>query len=380
MKDVILITGGAGFIGSRTANTLCRKGHSVRVLDNLNRQVHPNPRDSLSFLDPRVEFVCGDIRDPAMVESALDGVGVVFHLAANTGVGQSMYQIARYCDVTIQGTAVLAECLVKSLKKVKRVVLASSRAVYGEGLYRCVECGDVQPATRTLAELQAAKWDLVCPKCSGEIAALPCPESTARRPVSIYGLTKQVQEDLLGQVSRAYNVPLTILRYFNVFGAGQSISNPYTGVLSIFCSLLLAERDLDIYEDGRMQRDFVSVNDVVTANIAALHLSNPGVEVFNVGSGVSRTILEVAELLRRVSRSASHIEVSGRYRIGDIRHCFAEMTRTNMCLPMEANGSFDDALSELVAWAAGQELSVSPEASLAELSNHGLGGVATRSA
>ena len=279
MAEKVLITGGAGFIGHQTANKLAGEGYTVRVFDNLSKQVHPVPRESLARLDPAVEFICGDIRDRSQLQDALEGMDAVYHFAAETGVGQSMYEIERYSDVNIQGTAVLCDCIAKGRNRPKKLILASSRAVYGEGRYKCESCGDVYPKPRTQAQLGAGNWDSQCPNCSAAITPVPTQETTPCQPLSIYSVTKEVQEDLFKMVSGAYRVPVVILRYFNVFGAGQSVSNPYTGVLSIFASRLLANKSIEIYEDGLMQRDFVPIHEVIKANAKVLELDVPEVDV-----------------------------------------------------------------------------------------------------
>ena len=236
MKSKVLITGGAGFIGHKTANKLIEEGYAVRVFDNLSNQVHPDPKASLSRLHSAVEFICGDVRDRLQLKAALEDIDVVYHFAAETGVGQSMYEVARYSDVTIQGTAVLCDCLAKSENQVQKLILSSSRAVYGEGQYWCDRCEIVYPSTRSMSQLKKGIWDLICPQCGTKVVAKACKESTLRRPVSIYGLTKKVQEDLVTMISKTYHIPVIVLSYFNVFGDRQSAINPYTGVLSIFTS------------------------------------------------------------------------------------------------------------------------------------------------
>jgi len=379
MGEHVLITGGAGFIGQHTANKLVSEGHKVRVFDNLNKQVHPDPRESLSRLDPAVEFICGDIRDRCQLQAALEGMDVVFHFAAETGVGQSMYEIERYSDVNIQGTAVLCDCIAKERSRPKKLILASSRAVYGEGRYQCDNCGDVYPEPRTHAQLKAGNWDPPCPHCGAAITSVPTRESTPCRPLSIYSVTKEVQENLFKMVSATYRVPAVILRYFNVFGAGQSVSNPYTGVLSIFASRLLANKSIEIYEDGLMQRDFVSIEEVVNANLKALGLDIPGFLVLNVGSGVSKTIMQVAECLKTEINSRSKITVTGRYRLGDIRHCYADMSNAADVVGENPTDSFARGIKDLIAWARNEKGDVALEQSLAELSEYGLTGTDTSS-
>jgi len=372
MLEKVLITGGAGFIGYHTANKLVGEGYKVRIFDNLNKQVHPVPRESLSRLDPAVEFICGDIRDRSQLQAALEGMDAVYHFAAETGVGQSMYEIERYSDVNMQGTAVLCDCIAKGRNRPQKLILASSRAVYGEGLYKCDSCGDVYPEPRTRAQLKEGNWDSPCPNCGAAITPVPTQETTPCHPLSIYSVTKEVQEDLFKMISGAYKVPVVILRYFNVFGAGQSVSNPYTGVLSIFASRLLANKDIEIYEDGRMQRDFVPIHEVVRANAKVLELNVPGVLTLNIGLGVSKTIMQVAECLKTEIGSQSNIALSGRYRVGDIRHCYADMSKAVDIVGEISNDSFERGIRDLIAWARNEKGVVELEQSLAELSKYGL--------
>ena len=374
MTEKVLITGGAGFIGHHTANKLAGEGYKVRIFDNLNKQVHPVPRESLSRLDPAVEFICGDIRDRSQLQAALEGMDAVYHFAAETGVGQSMYEIERYSDVNIQGTAVLCDCIAKGKNRLNKLILASSRAVYGEGRYKCDSCGDVYPEPRTQAQLEAGNWDPPCPHCGAAITPVPTHETSPCRPLSIYSISKEVQENLFKMVSGAYKVPVVILRYFNVFGAGQNVSNPYTGVLSIFASRLLSNKSIEIYEDGRMQRDFVPIQEVVKANAKVLELDVPGVLTLNIGSGVSKTIMQVAESLKTEIGSQSNIAISGRYRVGDIRHCYADMSKAVDFVGKTSDDSFERGIRDLIAWAQKEGKVAELDQSLAELSKYGLTG------
>ena len=375
MPEKILITGGAGFIGHSTANKLVSHGHFVRVLDNLSKQVHAAPRESLSRLDPAIEFICGDVRDASQMRAALKEIDVVYHLAAETGVGQSMYEIERYFGVNVQGTAVLCDCIAKGNSNIRRIILSSSRAVYGEGQYKCQTCGIVYPKARSLAQLKMGKWDPVCVHCGAEVIPIACQEITPCRPVSIYGLTKKIQEDLLSIISSTYKIPVVILRYFNVFGAGQSISNPYTGILTLFCSRLLRDMDIDVYEDGKMQRDFIHIQEVIRANTRALELDIPGFLVLNVGSGISRTILQLAEFLKAEIGSRSNIALTGRYRLGDIRGCFADMSKANGIIGKAQEDSFEQGIRQLIAWARDEQRIAKLEQPIEELSELGLTGL-----
>ncbi|MCK5707925.1 MAG: SDR family NAD(P)-dependent oxidoreductase [Candidatus Aureabacteria bacterium] len=372
MNENILITGGAGFIGSYTANALIDKGYDVTVFDNLSSQVHPDPEASLSRLSPKVKFIKGDVRNHGEMEKAIDGIDVIYHFAAETGVGQSMYEIERYTDVTIQGTAVLCECLAKSKNRAKKVVLSSSRAVYGEGTYLCKLCGNVSPDPRTLDQLQNGIWDPVCPGCHNKIVPLPCKETASQKPTSFYGLTKKVQEDLLKMMSDTYHIPVIIFRYFNVFGPGQALSNPYTGVLTIFTSLLLAGKEIEIYEDGHMQRDFVPVREIISANLKALEIEQLGTVTCNVGTGVQKTILELAETLKKETKSSSNMTFSNRYRAGDIRHCYADMSKASQFIDIPSEDNFYQEIKDLVLWIKEGKVEIDLPKSIDELSRFGL--------
>ena len=352
----ILITGGAGFIGSHTADALLARGYVVRVLDILDPQVHGEERKRPAYLDPRVELLVGDVRDRTDVVRALEGIDAVCHFAAQTGVGQSMYNIHGYCDVNIGGTAMLLDVLANSPGQVKKLILSSSRAVYGEGACLCDACGVVHPAARSREQLVRAEWDLVCPGCGGKVVPVPTSEGTSREPISVYALTKQVQEDLFRTFSSSYGIPTIILRYFNVYGSRQALNNPYTGIGAIFTNRALSGKDIVIYEDGKPGRDFVNVKDVVQANLLALE--NPDAEngTFNVGSGERLTVLDLAELVRQRTGSGVSLEFSSKFRVGDIRDCFADLTRSRSVLGYEPRVSFSVGVVELISWARGERL------------------------
>lgn len=345
-----LITGGAGFIGSHLADRLLALGHRVRVLDSLIKQVHPAARRP-AYLAKDVDLRVGDVRDPAAVAAALDGVDYVFHFAALVGVGQSMYRVADYTDVNVRGTAVLLEQLAQ--RRPKKLVVASSMSVYGEGA--CLNAaGDlVQPAPRTIERLKRADWELY-----DERGALlvPVPTTEEKPPVleSVYALTKYDQERLCLIMGRAYSIPTVALRFFNVYGPRQALSNPYTGVLAIFSSRLLNDSPPVLFEDGHQRRDFVSVHDVVQACVLALQKPEADSHVFNIGSGRPRSVLEVAASISAALRKRIEPEVTGKYRVGDIRHCFADIGRARQVLGYEPAVDFDLGLSELADYLGSQ--------------------------
>ena len=327
MAESVLVTGGAGFIGSHLVDALLARDHTVRVFDNLEPQVHGPLAEQgrwPAYANAGAQYILGDVRDRDALAQALEGIDVVYHLAAATGVGQSMYRIAQYVEVNVQGTANLLDALANARNRPRRVVLASSRAIYGEGAYRCASCGIVHPPVRSPAQLDAGQWEPPCPRCGGPIAAVPTPESLPPDPGSIYGVTKLAQEQLCLCTGRAYGLGVTALRFFNVYGPRQSRSNPYTGILTAFLGRLAAGEAPEVYEDGLMTRDFVHVSDIVRALIAAAGPGPETVGAFNIGSGRAASILELAGLLCRSREPAVRPHVSGAARVGDIRHCTAD--------------------------------------------------------
>lgn len=352
----ILITGGAGFIGSHTADRLLAGGYQVRALDVLDPQVHGVERRPPSYLDPRVELMQGDVRNRDDVTRAVAGVDAVFHFAARTGVGQSMYDIHGYCDVNINGTAMLLDVLANTAHQVRKIVLSSSRAVYGEGKYLCETCGAVYLPPRTREQLEAQVWNMLCPDCGRELHAVPTDEDMPLSPISVYALTKRVQEELVRMYSSTYGVPSVILRYFNVYGSRQAINNPYTGIGAIFANRAISGRDILIYEDGMPGRDFVNVRDVVAANLLALENGNAENGVFNVGSGERLTVLDLARLIVKELDSPVELKFTGQFRVGDVRDCYADLTRSRNILGYTPRVMFAAGVAELVSWARGEQV------------------------
>lgn len=362
----ILITGGAGFIGSHLANSLVEAGYRVRVLDTLAEQVHGGARTFPVHLHPDVEAMRGDVRNRDDVRRALRGVSHVYHLAAAVGVGQSMYEIDRYTDINNRGTAVLLECLLEH--PVERLIVASSMSVYGEGLYR--RDGRVfEPPCRTRAQLAQGRWEV---EEQGErLEPAATPESKTAAPTSVYALSKYDQERLCLIFGAAYDVPVVALRFFNVYGPYQALSNPYTGVLAIFAARCLNGNAPQVFEDGRQMRDFVSVRDVVQGCRLALTTAATG-QVFNIGSGQPRSILSVAQDVIRAIGAPLEPQVVRKYRAGDIRHCFADIDKARRALGYEPRVGFEDGLLELAEWLSGMRTPDNFASASAELERRGL--------
>jgi len=352
MKKTILIVGGAGFIGSHVADELIEHGYKVRALDNLMSQVHGSSAGRPDYLNPEVELVVGDVRDPVLVRAVLAGVDAVFHFAAAVGVGQSMYQIEKYTSVNNQGTAVLLEALIE--RPVERLVVASSMSVYGEGLYENEKGEICNVQERSLEQLRRGEWDIQ--RNGFPLKPVPTPEEKPPALASVYALSKYHQERICLMVGKAYGIPTVALRLFNVFGSRQSLSNPYTGVLAIFASRLLNGNPPLIFEDGNQRRDLVSVHDVARACRLALEVTEAAGKVFNIGSGDARTILSIAEQMAFVlGRENTLPEVTYKYRVGDIRHCFADISLARDILGYRPEVDFNKGLSDLAAWLGKQK-------------------------
>jgi dTDP-L-rhamnose 4-epimerase len=369
MPQQILITGGAGFIGSHLADELLAAGHRVRVLDNLTAQVHGAERRRPKYLGDDVELLLGDVTDPGDMRRALRGADVVYHLAAAVGVGQSMYAIEHYTRVNNIGTAVLLEALIA--RPVSRLVVASSMSIYGEG--RCLAPGGavIDGVERTRDQLARGEWELRGPD-GDPLVPVPTPEGKRPSLASIYALSKYDQERLCLLIGEAYGIPTVALRFFNVYGPRQALSNPYTGVLAIFASQLLNGNRPMIFEDGLQRRDFVSVYDVARACRLALESDAAGT-VFNIGSGQSYTVCEIAERISMVlGREYLHPDVTGQYRVGDIRHCFADITRARIELGYAPRVRLEEGLVELAGWLEGRRAEDRVAQARQELSARGL--------
>lgn len=370
MVKTILITGGAGFVGSHLTDDLIGRGYRVRILDCLSPQVHGAEAGRPPSMHPEAEFVAGDVRDPHAVWRALEGTDAVYHFAAAVGVGQSMYEIEHYTQVNATGTAVLLEALAK--RRSGRLIVASSMSIYGEGLYRSRDGRPTECGERSLRQLRARDWDVR--GSDGEpLSPMPTPESKCPALPSVYAMSKYYQERLCMTVGGAYEIPTVALRFFNIYGTRQALSNPYTGVLAIFATRLLNDRPPLINEDGAQRRDFVNVRDVVQACRLALETPDAAGHVFNVGSGRSHSIRQVAELMARaLGRRDIEPEITGRYRVGDIRNCFADISLARRVLGYQPAVELGDGLEELAQWVAGQPAEDRVSEAHRELAERGL--------
>jgi dTDP-L-rhamnose 4-epimerase len=351
----VLITGGAGFIGSHLADRLLADGHDVRALDNLDEQVHGG-KERPDYLDPAVELHVGDVRDHAAVGRALDGIDAVYHFAAAVGVGQSMYEIERYTSVNAIGAAVLLEEVVDRRDAIGKLVVASSMSIYGEGQYRNPRTGEsgVAPGLRPESQLAAKQWEPLGDD-GGPLEPEPTAETKPLRPTSVYAVNKRDHEELFLSVGAAYGIPAVALRFFNVYGERQALSNPYTGVAAIFSSRLLNDREPVVFEDGNQTRDFIDVRDLVRGCALALTTDGADGSTVNLGTGRATSIVEVARTIAAGLDKAIEPEIVEQYRAGDIRHCFADTRLADELLGFRSEISFQDGMRDLLAWLEGQE-------------------------
>jgi dTDP-L-rhamnose 4-epimerase len=368
--STVLVTGGAGFVGSHLVDALLQRGDQVRVLDVLDPQAHEG--GLAVHLSRDAELICGDLRDGSATGRALDGVEVVFHQAGMVGNGQSMYEIRRYVDVNGSGTAVLLEQALRRRDTVRRVVAASSMVVYGEGAYRCAEHGVVAPGLRAREDLDRAQWEPRCPRCGARVDAIPTGEEHPLQPTSPYAVSKRTCEELVLTTGAAHGLETVALRYLNVYGPRQALSNPYTGVAAIFATQLLGGRRPVVFEDGMQRRDFVHVSDVVRANLLAAHAPHAPGNPFNVGTGESMAIVDLAGQLATLLGRDIEPEVTGSFRAGDIRHCWADVSRARDLLGFVAAADRDLELRRLAEWVLGQAPVDRTAGAFAELLARGL--------
>ena len=370
MSKRVLVTGGAGFVGSHLVDALLKEGHTVRVFDSLSPQVHPQGMPD--YLAKDIEFVQGDMRDPGAVREALTAIDVIYHKAAAVGVGQSMYEIAGYMASNTQGTANLLQAMLDSKREFEKLIVASSMSIYGEGKYRCAEHGEMAPPPRELAQLRHKQWEPQCPVCNAELAPVPTDEAKPLQCTSVYALSKKDQEEICLLYGRTYGLPVVALRYFNIYGTRQALSNPYTGVAAIFASRLLNQRAPMVFEDGGQQRDFVSVHDIVQANLLALRKVEADGLAINIGSGSPISIREVGRTLGESLGVRVEPEITDKYRAGDIRHCYADISLARRVLDYEPKYQFAEGIGELVEWLRSQTATDKVQDATEQLSAYGL--------
>ena len=371
----ILITGGAGFIGSNLALQLLSRGHRLRIMDNLSEQIHGDYTNSPLYqsIIGKVEFIKGDVRERTDWEKCLAGQEIVVHLAAETGTGQSMYEIEKYVDVNVKGTGIMLDILANQEHSIQKVVVASSRSIYGEGKYECKEHGVVYPGNREDKLLADAQFEPTCPTCREEVRLLFTDEESKIHPSSIYGITKQNQEQMVLVACKSIGIAAVALRYQNVYGPGQSLTNPYTGILSIFSTRLLNQNPINVFEDGKESRDFVYIDDVVAATIACIERDAANHQVFNVGSGEVTSVAQVAAALKAAYQSEVEVSVSGDYRLGDIRHNVADISKARDILGFKPQVMFEEGIKRFSDWVKQQEVEEDKyEASLEEMKRKGL--------
>jgi len=372
MSKKILITGGAGFIGSYLVDKLIELGHQVLVFDSLEPQVHGDGQRMPKYLNKECEFIKGDIRSRDELKKTLKGKEIIFHQAAVVGVGQSMYEISRYSEVNILGTANLLDILANENHRVEKLIIASSMSIYGEGKYSCAGCGVVYPKLRSLSQLKRGEWEMRCPLCNQEVQSLPTDEDKPLYPTSVYAISKRNQEEMCLTIGRAYNIPTVALRYFNVYGPRQALSNPYTGVAAIFSSRILNNNPPCIFEDGLQSRDFIHVSDIVRANLLAMENEKADYQVFNVGAGRPLTILNIAESLIKNLGSSVDMNIVKKYRVGDIRHCYADISKIRNQLGFQSQVKFEEGIPDLIEWVQGEEARDQFEKSRRALEEKGL--------
>lgn len=359
MKKV-LITGGAGFIGSNLALKLKNKGYEVVVLDNLSEQIHgknPDKSYTYSLIKDKVKFIKGNVKDRSAWDEALtDGIDLVIHLAAETGTGQSMYEIEKYVDTNIKGTSILLDKIVNEKLNVKKLIIASSRAIYGEGKFSCEEHGIVYPESRKDEDMKNGDFNVKCPICGKNVKMELTDEESKSHPTSVYGYTKKAQEELSLLIGKSINLPVVAFRFQNVYGPGQSLKNPYTGILSIFSTQIKNENDINIFEDGKETRDFVYIDDVTDAIILSIDNDRANYKVFNVGSNEKLDVLTIANTLKEKYNSNVNIKISGNYRLGDIKDNQADLTKIHEILGYKPKVDFRTGISNFVDWVEKQEI------------------------
>jgi dTDP-L-rhamnose 4-epimerase len=368
--SAVLVTGGAGFIGSHLVDELLRRGEHVRVLDNLDPLAHPD--GTAQHLDEEAELIVGDLRDGRAVAEALHGVDRVFHLGGVVGNGESMINVRRAVDANCAGTATLLEAVLEQRDRIRRLVTASSMVVYGEGSYSCAEHGAPARVRRSEDQLRGRDWEPRCPACDEPLTPTATREDAPLRPTSVYGITKRDQEELTLVLGRAYGVETVALRYLNVYGPRQALGNPYTGVAAIFAARLISGRPPIVFEDGGQIRDLVHVSDVVRATLAAMQAPAAPGHAINVATGAKVPVIELARDLARVLGRSLAPEVTGEFRAGDIRHCFADVSAARELLGFQARTGLAEGLPALAGWVAGSPVRERGDQAIADLRERGL--------
>jgi len=367
----VLITGGAGFIGSHLTDYLLEKGYMVRILDNLHQQIHANSQPP-KYLNPKAELIVGDVTKRSDWQRSLVNIDAVVHLAAAVGVGQSMYQIERYVRDNCLGTALFLDILANEKHSVKKMLVASSMTAYGEGMYTCPKCKLVQqPQLRDIKNLEQKIWEPLCRSCDTQLKPIPTPEETRLTSPSVYSITKKTQEELFISIGKAYQIPSVALRFFNAFGTRQSLSNPYCGVAAIFLSRVKNKQPPLLNEDGLQTRDFVHVRDIASAITLCLENSEADYEVFNIGSGIPTPIAEVARICLTLYNSKLTPEITGKFRSFDIRHCFADISKLKK-LGWQPTISFAQGIQEVYDWSKTEVAVDLVDEAMQELSKHRL--------
>ncbi len=374
----VLVTGGAGFVGSHTVDVLVDRGHDVIVIDNLDPQVHgPDARTpawTAALVEKKkINFIHGDVRDRDVMNRWVAEADAVVHLAAAVGVGQSMYQPHYYVDVNLSGTALLLEVLANAKHHVRKLIVASSMSIYGEGAYRCPKCGSILGSvTRSLKQLTDRDWDPKCPRCQSTLIPQPTDESKTIESTSIYAITKRVQEEMVMMLGKTYGIPSFALRYFNIYGPRQSLSNPYTGVAAIFLSRILNGNAPLIFEDGNQSRDFIHVRDIARANLACVESKKEGQYALNVGFGHRVSVNQIGEILIRKLRSSVREEIVHKFREGDIRHCYSDPSAVAQVLGFKPEIEFESGLDDLIEWCREEQAADKVKQSYEELAARGL--------
>ncbi|MCD4708689.1 MAG: GDP-mannose 4,6-dehydratase [Candidatus Sabulitectum sp.] len=373
MGKSVLITGGAGFIGSHLGDFFLSKDYEVKAFDNLDPQVHGENASRPGYLNSEIELIVGDVRDTESFAKALKPADILVHFAAAVGVGQSMYEITRYTSINTMGAAVVLEEAVKQKDHIEKMLVASSMSIYGEGLYICPTCGEVTPKLRPAEQLARRKWDMLCPSCDKACVPAPTPETKPLFPTSVYAVNKRDHEELFLSVGDAYGIPTTAMRFFNVYGERQALSNPYTGVGAIFASRLLNGKPPVVFEDGGQSRDFIHVRDIARGCLLAVENSRSNGKVFNLGTGRKLSILDVGKAIaRELGRPEDDFIVNNQYRAGDIRHCYADVSKAEKLLGFKASTSFEDGVGELCRWVGSQTATDMVDKATEELRKRGL--------